>query len=173
MLHFCAGEPTDDGIIPSRGRGLQKTGMTLCQRHMETVRMSQKRKTGDRLGEAWEQEGYWIDCITACLWVEILRRIKMGQPKFTKQWLEYVATSIKPNDDTWWWTVNYYMFYYPVSSLVFCLWFLISPLLSPSFLKCCLTLCLKPNFCFWGVWQAFFFPTWGFQETKCCKTTTN
>lgn len=65
MLHFCTGEPTDDGIRPSRGRGLQKTGMTLSERHMETVRMSQKRKTGDRLREAWEQEGYWIDCITA------------------------------------------------------------------------------------------------------------
>lgn len=76
-----------------------------------------------------------LDWLYYCvrLGVEILRRIKMGQPKLTKQWLEYVATSKKPNDDTRCWTVNYDMLYYPVPSLVFCLRFLTSPSLSPTF----------------------------------------
>lgn len=44
--------------------------MPLSERHMEAVRMSQKRKkkkTGlVRRGEAGDQEGYCIDCITVC-----------------------------------------------------------------------------------------------------------
>lgn len=83
----------------------------------------------------------------------------MSQPKFTKQWLEYVATSNKPNDDIRWWTVNYYMLYYPIPSLVFSLRFFNLPFtFPPLFLNCCLTLHLKPNVCFWRVWQDLFFP---------------